>query len=225
MTVPVAKTVAKKTAAKSAPKKLATTRPGPNSQVPGKTESPKEKPQRKSSPSKVHAGVKNSVRKQSRYYAPVQRPVKSIVTYRHMLAAEFIFGLLVILTSKQDFKKGDKATNNVLMQSAAFIFVWVILFFITSGGRTAARFAAALGGLIVLTLTMKQGNIFDRFAGIYGGKTPATPGLAPDTAQNTEALILGPLPGQPSIVDVGQQPNPTTDLGGVVGLGPSGFGD
>lgn len=232
MTVPAGKavarrTVAKKTATKAAPKKYATTRPGPNSRVPPKPKSDEPAPRKPSSSTKaIKSAAKNTVRKQARYYAPIQKPVKSVVTYRHVLAAEFILGLLLILTSKSDFKKGDKATQNVLMQSAAFLFVWMILFLITSGGRTSARFSAWLGGLIVLTLSVKQGNIFDRFAGIYGGKTPPQPGVLPDTPQNTENIIIGPIAGQPAnATTAGQQPNPSTDLGGLIGLGPSGFGD
>ncbi len=174
MTEPAAKAIAGKVAAKktattrpatkSTPKKLATTRPGPKSEVPSKPEAKKE-PAKKTTNRVVKAG-KNTVQKQARYYAPVQRPVKSVVTYRHMVAAEYVLGLLLILTQKSDFKQGDKETIGVLLQASSFTFVWIVLFGITSGGRTAARFSAALGGLIVLTLAVKQANIFDRFAGL-----------------------------------------------------------
>lgn len=211
MTRPVAKAVAKKVPTK---KPVSRTHSKP---VAPKPESKPEISEPKAKPSKLTQGSKNVVRKQARYYAPIQKPVKSVVTYRHMLAAEYVFGILIIMTQKQDFKQGDKETIGVLLQASSFTLVWVILFFITSGGRNAARISSGLGGIIILTLALKQGNIFDRFAGVYGGKknAPALPPSNPADAANLQNTITG---------DTGQTPNPSTDLGGIVGLGPSGFG-
>lgn len=103
--------------------------------------------------------------------APAQKPVKSIVKYRHQIALQFWIGLLAILTNRaiNTSKKlgtdtgGGQAgqtvvseTGGTLIQAAAWTIVCAVLFAITSGGQSAAKFASTLGWLITGTLIMFQ---------------------------------------------------------------------
>lgn len=155
--------------------------------------------------------AKSSANKAAHSYAPLQRPVKSVVTYRHILAVEFVVGLLLIFTQttkEEEFKKGDPGTLDVMMQGAAFVFLWIFLFFITSGGRGAAKFSSSLGGLIVLVIAVKQNNIFDRFAGLFNGVNPpiGSPTNKPTTNQVVNQITgngPAPIPNGPNPPYVG----------------------
>lgn len=91
-------------------------------------------------------------------YAPKQKPLKSVVTYRHVLAAEFYVGLGVILFHRVKSDDHNKL-NPTIVQCAAFIACWVVLFGMTAGGQKPARFSAWLGALILLTLIVKNYNM------------------------------------------------------------------
>ena len=149
----------------------------------------KPKPKPKPKPTKTQLA-----RKGVQQYAPVRGPHNTVVTYRHILAVEFCLGLLILLSSKV---KGQDAGStafygapNVLTRAAALCIVWVVLFGVTSAGRGAARFSAALGGLITLALLMstRDTNIITRVFNTYvkftapetgvgstGGNTTTTP--------------------------------------------------
>jgi len=88
-------------------------------------------------------------------FAPRQRPIKSVVTYRHIIAAEFWIGLILIFTKPKP-EKDVAVAGDDLIQAAAFILVWAGLFGLTAGGRGAARVATGFSTLIILTLATQQ---------------------------------------------------------------------
>lgn len=105
---------------------------------------------------KAAAGAKRS-------YMPHLRPAKSTVRYRHILTAEIFIGAILILTdfSNKDLTSGDipkesKAFATKIEQFVAFLIVFFILSLMTTGGPSMARMSAALGGLVVLTIAVKQ---------------------------------------------------------------------
>jgi hypothetical protein len=100
--------------------------------------------------------------------APKQKPLKSVVTYRHIMTAEYYAGMTIILTG---VNSKDKTHRSQLMQAAAFTLVFTILYFVAAGGRNAAKFCAALGGLIVLALLLSPANK-DVFKRLTAGMTP-----------------------------------------------------
>lgn len=109
-------------------------------------------------------------------FAPAQKPVKSIVKYRHQIALQFWIGLLAILTNRtidvgKKLSQGDTAgaaegaasialapvaPTGTLIQAAAWTIVCAVLFGITSMGQSAAKFSATLGWLITGTLIIFQ---------------------------------------------------------------------
>lgn len=177
--------VAARNQTRNASTKPAQTRPGPNSAVPQTTK----KPSAVKETAKLGSGSKVKTAKKvastpgkvvgksfNNKMAPRQRPTKSVVTYRHIIAAEFWIGLILIMTNR---KPTDKTTNE-LEQAGAFIIVMGILFAIAGGGRNAARVATGLGGLVVLTLAvMSTGKVSNRFSAVtspkHGGATVTEP--------------------------------------------------
>lgn len=104
-------------------------------------------------------------------FAPAQKPVKSIVKYRHQIALQFWIGLLAIFTNrtintskslKSDIGASQAGntivseTSSTLIQAAAWTIVCAVLFGITSMGQSAAKFSATLGWLITGTLIIFQ---------------------------------------------------------------------
>lgn len=117
--------------------------------------------------------------------APKQRPKKSVVTFRHTIAAEFWVGLILLLIEDTD---GDNSsTNNRWVQLSAYTLTFGILFGITTGGREAARFSSALGGLILLTLMVKKGNPLD-YLTVFKNTSSAP---ANESGSTTEAPSTG----------------------------------
>lgn len=90
--------------------------------------------------------------------APKQKPIKSVVSYRHTIALQFWVGLLALVTNRNSNinKVADKNTTNVIVQMAAWTVVYAILFGLTATGRTSARVASGLGWLILGTLIFQQ---------------------------------------------------------------------
>ncbi|MGH7238779.1 MAG: hypothetical protein ACREHG_01805, partial [Candidatus Saccharimonadales bacterium] len=119
MTEPAAKAIAGKVAAKKSASKLAGNNPSVNKTVSKSSKTSKA----------IKSTAKKTVVKGGRSYAPLQKPVKSVVTYRHVLAVEFILGIIVILVKPGQVSKDattgelDKNTMSDLLQAASFIFV------------------------------------------------------------------------------------------------------
>lgn len=114
--------------------------------------------------------------------APRQKPIKSIVTYRHTLALQFWIGFLAMITDRNSNanSQSDKQTN-IIVQMAAWTLVYAILFGLTATGRSSARVASALGWLILGTMIVQQEyirtkkGIPSRLA-IFKSSSPNTPG-------------------------------------------------
>lgn len=192
----VATKVAPKAAgAKAAPKKMASTKAGSGSAVPSKTTSKDVVKGQTASPAKKNSKtiktIKSGAKKGQSFnskFQPKQKPIKSVVTYRHILSVEFFLGVFLILTTKN-----SSNTHSVVMQAAAFIFIWIILFFGTTGGAQAARMCAALGGLVLLTLAMKNYTVLTRLFGSLNSSanTTITAGDTADNAAGTQREITG----------------------------------
>lgn len=160
-----------KVAKAATPKKLATTRPAtPKKTIAEKLPSTPNPPRKKAkviSQSKPAKVAKKAYKASfDSKFAPRQKPIKSVVTYRHVLAFEFWIGLILILTNPKEDTSGSSPHTKTIIQAAAFIFLMMILFGITSMGRNAARLAAAFGGLVVLTLAIFQVKTSGRFSAI-----------------------------------------------------------
>lgn len=139
----------------------------------------------------------------SKRYAPQYRAPRSVVTSRHILAAEFFLGMTIILVNpSKDIKTGGADVTDTLGQAAAFLIVWIVLFGVTSGGDSAASVASNLGGLIVLTLLLytSSDNIITRIASFFGGavekKQPAA--AAPFTGDASVGFPYLPPTGSAS---------------------------
>ena len=121
-------------------------------------------------------------------FAPRQRPIKSVITYRHVIAAEFWIGLILIFTKPRpdQSEHGAAVTGDDLIEAAAFILVWAILFGVTAGGRNAARVATGFSTLIVLTIATQQSKAgrwkkYQTPGDInYGPGIPGAPGSDPN---------------------------------------------
>jgi hypothetical protein len=137
----VAKAAAKKVVAKTPPGKVATT-----------------VQKTKTVASKGHSAAKKvpGATFDSKF-APRQRPIKSVVTYRHILTAELYIGLILVFTKPSELKDTSVKTND-LIEASALILVFAGLFGVTAGGRNAARIASGFGALIILTLATQQGK-------------------------------------------------------------------
>lgn len=132
--------------------------------------------------------------------APRLKPKKSVVTYRHILAAEFWTGLIIIL-----FTKDEETKNGVTrwVQLAAWVLVFAVLFGMTVGGASAGKFAAALGGLILLTVMVKKRtDIFSLFPALTGTSqvgpgtdVPFPNNLSPVQRNNLRNLPIAPPQG------------------------------
>jgi hypothetical protein len=195
--------VAARNQARSASTKPAQTRPGPNSTVPQTTK----KPSVVKETVKVGTGggakkvVGTAAKKTKKVatgsfnnkFAPRQRPTKSVVSYRHIIAAEFWVGLILIMTNR---KPTDKPTNE-LEQAGAFIAVMGILFAIAGGGRNPARISAGLGGLVVLTLAvMSTGKVSNRFSAVTSPKHQGASVTEPPSG--AKVPLPRPRPGIPA---------------------------
>jgi len=90
-------------------------------------------------------------------FSPPLRPAKSVVRYRQILALEVVVGSIIICVAKPNSEReATAAVGGVMKQEAAFLMVMFVLSCITVIGPSAARVSAALGGLVVTTLAMKN---------------------------------------------------------------------
>lgn len=210
MTAPAAKTVAKRVAKKTAAKK-STSHTAKHSRPTTASEHAK---QAKQVAKKTGSTLRRPFATQSKY-APNLRPPRSVVSYRHVLAAEFYLGILYILYNRVADKQiprdtnpdtsasvaaslgelpyNAKGQNSTIVQLAGFCVVWAVLFGITSGGRGPARFASWLGGLILLTIITRKEMLKarDDISGILQG---AETGSGPGVTHNQEPAN-NPNPG------------------------------
>lgn len=207
MTAPIAKkaasTVAKKHTAKKAGSKSVRTHQGKH-RAPSKGITPDD--------AKRVAKKTADVTKKpfDNKYAPRLKPLKSVVTYRHALAAEFYIGLLIIILNR--VKGNSNKAQPAVIQLAAFVATWIVLFSITAGGQKAARVSAWLGALIVMTLAFRKWQ---------SGQLP--PDEWPQLIEN-ELQGKGVNPGkQPKKGQIGYSPipgNTTLPNGGtIIGTG------
>lgn len=109
----------------------------------------------KSDEYKAAAGAKRS-------FMPKLRPAKSTVKYRQLLAMELLFAMILILTGVSDTTKTESFSQQA-QQLAGLLIIFFILSAMTTAGPDAARVSAGIGGLILLTILVKQGNPLDRF--------------------------------------------------------------
>lgn len=123
------------------------------------------------------AQPKSKLKAAKRSYMPRLRPAESTVRYRQILAAEIVLGSLLILTNTPSADELDSSISRMVQQEAAYLMVMLILSTMTAAGPSAARVSAILGGLVFLTIMLKQKNIITRF-GNFKPQNDVIPGAS-----------------------------------------------
>lgn len=213
-----AETAGARTAVKNGPKKPAQTRPGKNAAVPPVKQTDTEKVSVKTKENKTTA-KKGSSRAAGfkRGYMPRIPPAKSVVRYRQVIAGEILVGSIVILLKPVD-SSNDTDFAQSIEQLAAFLIAFFILSLMTSTGPSGARLSAALGGVIVLTLLLKNPNTIKTIIPpVYKGGASTDTSLAPppNTGGGT-ATAVSKTPVTTSTGIVGQPGGVNNTTGGTL---------
>lgn len=82
----------------------------------------------------------------------VAKQLPGVKRYRQVLALEIVAGSVLIMGQINT----SKTVNDILIQEAAFLIVFLILSGMTVAGSEIGRMSAALGGLIILSLALTR---------------------------------------------------------------------
>lgn len=125
---------------------------------------------------------------------------------RKVIVAEFAVCIVIAALSPLTDRRSKDSASAFMKRMTAIMGVFLVLALTSSMGRTPARLAAGLGGLITLALAVSERDLFTKVAKIFG----STKGNAEisGTGPGIEDLLEG--------VDIG------TELGGTLGDVPVG---
>jgi len=131
--------------------------------------------------------------------------------YRRILAAEFVFGVVILtweeLTDQRPMEmtiNGVKHNPPRMKQYAAWCFAYFLLALLTTGGTRTARISSQLGGLLVLAILMKPvsngkggttfagSNVFNSITALFGSPAAKAKATGKKPKGGTTKGVFGP---------------------------------
>jgi hypothetical protein len=105
-----------------------------------------------------------------------------------VLVAEFAVCIVIAALSPLTDRHRQESAGVFMKRMSAVMGVFLILGLVSAMGRTPARLAAGVGGLMALALAVSERNLFTRMSTIFGSTTA---GPVSGTGPGSDALNIG----------------------------------